>query len=249
MEKNTSIAEFNSRVNSLLDSIRRRIYEDTKLPMTSIHVRVLVYCNGVVVDLNRDDIVSLIITDEKPTIYQVISNSRGWYGTNTSRPINNTRVTFNVKEVVTKPKNSFEHFVRREFNHYEDYLDFVTKTYQKCNPDYKGTVSIWTNTKCGDIGIPTILRNMLQSIFTEMTFTNSVFMTLKQYRDLPEEVKLKVDELVSPVVIDSDSVEVRPTPGYLNVTLAQGVAENYFITHNFDELVSEAFGDVANQSE
>lgn len=234
MEKKMSIGEFHTRSNMLINVIRNRVYKEKHTPLPYIYVRVMVYCNGELVDVTEEDIESIVLTDDKPTVYHFVSG--GW-DTNSS-----TRVVFNAKEIIRKPKNNFDfHFVRREFNHYEDYLNFVTTAYKKCNPNHHSGVSIWTNTKMGDLGVPSILRKTLRDAFPDVDLRCSSFMLLEEYRELPEDVKHKVDELTAPVVIDSDSVEVRSTPGYLTVTLRQELAENYFVTGNFDDLVEKAF--------
>ena len=93
----------------------------------------------------------------------------------------------------------------------------------------------------GDLGVPSILRKTLQEAFPDLDLMCSSFMILEEYRELPEEVKHKTDELTAPIVIDSSSVEVRSTPGYLTVTLQQELTENYFVTGNFDDLVEKVF--------
>ena len=107
MEKKMSVGEFQTRSNMLINVVRNRVYKEKHTPLPYIYVRVMVYCNGELVDLAEEDIESLVFTDDKPTVYHFATG--GW-NTNT-----NTRVVFHAKEVIRKPKNNFDFHLRGLF--------------------------------------------------------------------------------------------------------------------------------------
>lgn len=242
MGKYISIEDFNKHTHAIIQNIVSKIAEEENINPENITSSVVISRKGKLINLPSQGVTAIILSEESPEVYRL----KPCQLSNVLDNINifkllHVRLVVKVfgfvciNNLLDLPEEKYT------FNCYEDYLEFFTDKYKNKDVPKSSMCTIHTSIKEAGIGCELILADIIETtIGADRVLENSDFTSLEKYRALPMAVQQKVDELMCPLVFESDNVSVDLMDGTVNVQLGKhGILEHVRCTETYkDELKS-----------
>ena len=247
MGKYILIEDFNKLTYDIERNIANKIAEEENLNPVNVMTDVVISQKGKLVNLSPQGVKAIILSEEPPEVYRL--KPRRLFKTladvNIFKQLH-VRIVVKVFGVVYVNNLLDLPEEKYTFNCYEDYLEFFTGKYNDKNVQKSSMCTIHTSIKETGIGCEIILADIVETtVDTDRLLEISDFTSLEKYRALSVAVQQKVDELMCPLVIESDNVSVDLMCGEVDVQLGNhGVLEHVRCTDKFSGEINKLINDL-----